>query len=117
MPKNAPYEERFFQKVNKTDSCWIWVGAKTSRGYGSIRINGKSIGAHVFSYTHFKGKIPDGMIICHTCDNPSCVNPDHLWTGTYEDNHRDMWLKGRWVQSRGNSNGHNQYTKKEQEKK
>ena len=89
------YKERFFKKVNKTDTCWLWTGALNSKGYGSLRVNGKSVSAHRLSFLWFKGDIPDGMLICHTCDTPSCVNPDHLWLGTPKDNHKDMWDKGR----------------------
>lgn len=67
--------------------------------------------AHRFSYQQFKGKIPDGMIVCHSCDTPACVNPEHLWVGTYQDNSDDCHKKGRNRQSRGNPNGYNQYKK------
>ena len=112
MSKNASYEERFFQKVDKTDTCWLWNGALTSSGYGSIGINGKRISAHRFSYETFIGEIPEGMFVCHSCDVKICVNPEHLWVGTQYENMSDMWKKGRAVISYGNKNGHNQYKNK-----
>ena len=109
MTKHLNYEERFFQKVIKTETCWLWNGALTSNGYGSFVFNGKSQGAHRFSYQNFKGEIPEGMLICHTCDIPACVNPEHLWVGTHLDNSDDKYKKNRQVKSSGNKNGHNQY--------
>ena len=93
------YEDRFFQKVKKTDTCWFWVGALNSKGYGSLSVDRKAIGAHRFSYSTFVGLIPKKMFVCHTCDTPSCVNPKHLFTGTNSDNMRDMIAKNRQGQS------------------
>lgn len=95
MSKKPSIEERFFDKVTKTDSCWLWTGAITSRGYGSIRVEGKSTSTHRLSYMLFNGEIPDGFVVCHTCDVPACVNPEHLWVGTVSDNVRDMIQKNR----------------------
>ena len=95
MSKNMSIEERFFEKVNKTDSCWLWTGALSSSGYGSFGVAGKATAAHRYSYQIHNGEIPEGLIICHTCDTPSCVNPDHLWLGTYSDNMKDMVAKDR----------------------
>ena len=112
MAKYMSYEDRFMQKVNKTETCWLWTGALNSRGYGSFGVYGKATSAHRYSYEHFKGKIPEGMIVCHSCDVPACVNPDHLWVGTYLDNSRDCIRKGRFRQSAGNPHGYNQHRKR-----
>ena len=99
MSKKASMEERFFQKVNKTDSCWLWTGSLTSRGYGCFGVAGKTTAAHRYSYQIHTGEIPQGLIICHSCDVPSCVNPEHLWAGTYADNMKDMVSKDRHGES------------------
>lgn len=89
---------RFWKKVEKTDGCWNWTGAKNPLGYGSIGTgeHAKTIGAHVASWLIHYGIPPEGHNILHHCDNPSCVRPDHLFTGTQKDNHWDMRKKGRW---------------------
>jgi hypothetical protein len=81
-------------KIKKVNGCWEFVGRKNSAGYGAFtHYHLKS--AHRFSYFVFKGEIPKGMFVCHRCDNPSCVNPKHLWLGTHKDNYKDMILKKR----------------------
>jgi len=78
-------EERFWSKVNKTNTCWIWTGA-SDKGYGRLKINGKSIGAHRISYELHKGIIPEGLQIDHLCRNRICVNYDHLEAVTLREN-------------------------------
>ena len=88
--------DKFWKYVEKTESCWLWIGAKT-RGYGAFTVMGKTYAAHKFSYELHKGKIKKGKIVCHDCpggDNPCCVNPDHLYAGTYSDNNSDSVRKG-----------------------
>lgn len=87
--------ERFLSKVQRTESCWLWTGARKPKGYGNIKVNGVAKAAHRVAYELFKGPIPEGMHVLHTCDNPPCVNPDHLYAGTNADNQRDMRTKGR----------------------
>jgi len=77
--------ERFWKKVEKTDSCWNWT-AYTIRGYGQFRYDGKGVYAHRFSYELLKGKIPDGLTLDHLCRNRKCVNPDHLEPVTNKEN-------------------------------
>lgn len=82
--------------VEKTATCWIWKGATNRRGYGKICFKGnKTAGAHRVSYELFTGEIPEDKYVCHSCDNPRCVNPDHLWVGSAQDNKMDQINKGR----------------------
>ena len=91
-------EERFWAKVTKGDGCWEW-NARTKPGkwpYGLLRLRrGKDVRAHRFSYELNVGPIPPGMMVCHKCDNPKCVRPDHLFVGTCKDNMQDCLSKGR----------------------
>ena len=104
MAKNAT--ERFWKKVEKNksswlwdedtlESCWVWYGAKCSHGYGNFWDGVKYTSAHRFSWTIHNGCIPEGKSVLHACDNSLCVNPDHLFIGTQTDNIRDMIRKGR----------------------
>lgn len=83
-------------KINKKNGCWEWQGYRDRNGYGTFSTKFKMMKAHRFSYEYYNKKIPDNMLVCHTCDNPCCVNPEHLWLGTDCDNHRDMVKKGRF---------------------
>lgn len=97
MPRET-IAERFWDKVDKGNpgECWEWRGYRNAKGYGGIRIRGKGVYAHRLSYELNNGPIPDGMLVCHTCDNPPCVNPGHLWTGSHKDNAADKMRKGRY---------------------
>jgi hypothetical protein len=95
-------EVRFLRRVYKTDDCWLWTGGRIkASGYGSFWSNGKTVSAHRWSYMHFVGKIPPGMSVLHSCDQPSCVRPSHLRLGTQKDNVHDMIEKGRRATLRG----------------
>jgi len=85
----------FFEKINKTNDCWLWTASKDKDGYGNFTFKTMTR-AHQFSYLIHKGIIPKGNIICHTCDNPGCVNPEHLYAGTHQTNSDDKMSRGRW---------------------
>lgn len=86
----------FNEKVKKTQTCWLWTRAKTDKGYGNTSLGKHNYHpAHRISWTIHKGKIPNGLWVLHKCDVRSCVNPDHLYLGTHEDNMRDMSARNR----------------------
>ncbi len=92
---------KFFSRVKKTNSCWIWMGSKLPHGYGMLRARwtGKKTmwRTHRYSWLIHRGVIPEGMCVLHRCDNPPCVNPRHLFLGTQADNNEDMRRKGRLI--------------------
>src|SRR4030043_361681 len=90
-------EKRFWNKVNKTDDCWIWTAYCNKKEYGCFKFQDKSELAHRVSWIIHNGPIPNGLHVLHKCDNPPCVRPDHLFLGTDKDNANDRISKGRFV--------------------
>jgi hypothetical protein len=88
-------QERFWKFVQKTDTCWIWIGYTSAKAYGQFQVNGRPVRAHRFSWEMSFGSISEGMVVCHRCDNPSCVRPEHLFLGTQNENVQDQMRKGR----------------------
>jgi len=97
MRRPLPLADRLSRLTLKVDgSCWIWQGRKTPKGYGLLKMPGDTWArAHRLVYEVYVGQIPSGMLVCHRCDMPSCVRPDHLFIGTAKDNVHDMMRKGR----------------------
>lgn len=90
-----PVAERFWPKVQKGEDCWRWLGSTTLKGYGSFWDGQRLRPAHAVAYELMVGPIPLGLDCCHSCDNPPCVRPDHLFLGTRRENLQDMSRKGR----------------------
>lgn len=88
-------DEFFENKILKTKTCWIWQGTIMNSGYGELKYKGKTWGAHRYSYFKHNGEFDRNLFVCHHCDNKLCVNPEHLFLGTNQDNVDDMMQKGR----------------------
>jgi len=87
--------KRLKARTIEKDGCWEWTLHRNHSGYGLTHIGGKTRYAHRLMWEEVNGKIPEGMYVCHKCDNPSCINPDHLFLGTQLENMQDMVRKGR----------------------
>lgn len=93
-----PFECWFWSNVDTlqgANDCWVWRNAKNPLIHVTISQNKKHLSAHRVAYELSKGEIPKGQFVCHSCDNPICCNPRHLWTGSHQDNMTDMSVKGR----------------------
>lgn len=100
---NNTAKARFWNLVDTSGKCWEWQGS-TIFGYGSFGFNGRTVRAHRFSYSLVYGSIPEGMLVCHHCDNPRCVRLSHLFLGTQADNIHDAIAKGR-INTQGENHG------------
>jgi HNH endonuclease len=121
---SRPIQDRFWEKVNKDGpmcerlgtQCWVWIGFIHKNGYGRVYTKAHgSTKAHRVSWEMANGEIPEGIEVCHRCDNPPCIRPDHLFLGTHLDNITDMINKGRRrpsssVDSSGEHNPHHELT-------
>jgi len=96
MPRlTEPVGHRLADECQVDGECLIWTGLRSKRGYGQIRHEGRTHLCHRVVYELLHGPIPDGMVVCHECDTPLCIHPDHLWLGTASENTRDCVEKGR----------------------
>ncbi|RWA81464.1 MAG: HNH endonuclease [Mesorhizobium sp.] len=108
----------FWSRVEKTESCWIWTGSLDTGGYGSAWFEGRCRRAHRVAWMLIHGPIPrgeghHGICVCHSCDNRRCVNPDHLFLGTQQQNINDQIRKGRFADRKGRSNGRSVLTEEQ----
>ncbi len=99
-----------YTMVDPNSGCWLWTGAVDKNGYGKLTIQYRDERAHRAAYVEYNGAIPDGMVVCHKCDTPGCVRPDHLFLGTHADNIADRDAKGRHVPLPGELNGNAKMT-------
>jgi len=107
--------QRFWNKVNvgDLDDCWEWQGSKSFDGYGRLSVSGKTIASHRISWVISNGKIPKDLCVLHRCDNPGCVNPNHLFLGTRKDNVYDAMRKNRRANVQGENAGNSKLTEKD----
>lgn len=102
--------EKFSDRSGGAESCWPFMGKRDKDGYGRMQVNGKSTPAARVMWMHTNGPIAEGMFVCHKCDNPSCINPDHLFIGTPRENNMDKVRKNRQSRIKGENHGRSKLT-------
>lgn len=113
MALRRSLEDRFWTKIDQngpvmpgmSTSCWTWMGAKDTGGYGNFNLGMRFVKAHSFAFTQKNGALPEGKFVLHTCDNPSCCNPAHLYAGTKKDNAQDRERRQRGNHAVGQRHG------------
>ena len=111
--------DRLWKRTARDGDCWVWQGCKDGGGYGTISVGGRPLKTHRLAWQLTYGAIPAGMLVCHHCDRPSCINPQHPFLGTNADNMQDKVRKGRrnggggWHKIRGGNNGSAKLTEKQ----
>jgi hypothetical protein len=107
--------KRFWARVEKADGCWMWKGPCRGNGHGTLQVRNRTAMAHRVAWQLTRGPIPEGLCVCHHCDNPPCVNPGHLFLGTHRDNMQDMIVRNRRRHAAGERNGRAKLTPAEVE--
>jgi hypothetical protein len=105
--------KRYESKLRDEGNCIIWTGSKDARGYGVVRNKRFDARASILAFYLEHGIIPEGMLVCHSCDNPLCCNPAHLWAGTHLENMQDCIAKGRWKDQKGSANPRSRLTEEQ----